>query len=185
MVRTLARAALLLALTLGSGCPGSSRSPVSPGNRGGDVAPVGTTAPREPRPAGYEDVREGQVYEFTLFSGGRRKDRVVAVSPAELELVRTIELGGREETTLVREPIPPPEKKPLPGASVRTVGEEVLVVSGHDLPCTVRETAVAGQSTREWLSPRWPFVLKTVGNGFVLERLASIAEPAPAPPGER
>ncbi len=170
-------ACVLVAL---AGCPGNDGATPPPG-----PAPVAPIAPIEsrtpggsPLPRGYEDVRAGQTYVYSLLAGNERKDKVKALAPRELLLERTVSLRGTSNVIEVKEPIPPPEEPRGEGTTLVEAGETDLAISGRRVHCKLRELRLDKEVlVREWVWDRYPFVVKRVGNGFTVLELTAIEEP--------
>jgi hypothetical protein len=138
---------------------------------------------KAPAPAASEVPHAGQIYVFRLLGGGSREDEVGDVTAERVSLTRSALMPGAVAATAsaavthVEEPLegPSPSASIPPGTAYDKVGEQTLVVSGESFPCEVRKLK-SGPDVKEWVSPRWPHVVKTCSGPFTTLELTQILE---------
>jgi hypothetical protein len=153
------------------GCPGKTNSAAdSPASSG---AQVETKTPRAEPPA------VGTVFAYHMFNGVSREDEVTAVGTATVTVARGVSFAKDASRNTVEEPLdgPSPQATIRPDMTFKVLGEETIVVSGVSFECEVREAKVGQNVLREWVSPRFPHVVRTRANGFVTLDLAEIRPP--------
>ncbi|HZV01765.1 MAG TPA: hypothetical protein VFF73_33950 [Planctomycetota bacterium] len=153
---------LLLALLLLGGCPSKEAAQA---------------------PASAELPHVGQIYVFRLLGGGTRQDEVTEVTAERVSLTRSALMPGAvaaiasAAVTHVDESLagPSPSASIPPGTAYDKIGEETLVVSGESFPCEVRKLK-SGPDVREWVSPRWPHLVRTRSGPFTTLELTQVLE---------
>jgi hypothetical protein len=162
---------LVLASLCLAGCPdgkGSGTDAVAPATSG---APAGA----------YDDVKVGQVYQSTLLGGATRRDEVIARLTTAIVVARRVTFQKKANEDVVTQAIPF-QQDPLPeGCSRVEVKKDTLTISGRSFPCTVWELRIkTGNKTevasKDWISDRYPFLLRRMGGGFVVEELEGIED---------
>jgi hypothetical protein len=182
--------ALALILLLAVGCPGEKPPAVETAAPPAPAAASSALGEAFSRPA--EPPVVGETYVFKLLGGGERRDEVVAVGTASVTVSRTSSFGvNRGEPETVEIPLDPraatKDASSISGAKVK---DETVTISGRAFPCEVHERTWtfakpknSKETARDWISPRFPFILRSVANQFTTVELTEVsAKKAPEAP---